>query len=367
MKLLYFSGSTLPSTYANAVHVMKMCAALAGLGHEVTLYAKAGKGGGDVFAHYGVAPGFKIIRSPDLNVPGLSGLIRSAFTLVRKEKADLIYGRDLWTMAAVAGGKTPIAFELHEIPGGKRQQALLRRILNASNLRQLVVITHGLKEDLIAFAPAFAAEKILVAADGADLPKAQIVAGLLEKVEGTDYQVGYGGSLYRGKGVELIVQIAILSPQTGFHIFGGPEHEKQKWLAQKIPANVRFYGHMAHGALAPRLAACDALIAPYMPTIHIGTGADISRWISPLKLFEYMALKKPILCSDLPVLREVMRDGENCLLVDPLQPQDWVVAIGRLKANAALATALGAAAYADLEVQYHWGRRAAKILDSIKH
>ncbi|MCC6598976.1 MAG: glycosyltransferase family 4 protein [Alphaproteobacteria bacterium] len=362
MKILYFSGSTLPSTYANAVHVMKMSAAFAVLGHAVTLYAKAGKNEQDVFSYYGVAPDFDVVRSPDISFPGLSGLIRTGFTLWRKRKADLIYGRDLWTMAAMAGRETPIAFELHEIPRSLFQRFLLRHILRGPNLKGLVVITEGLKTDLLTFMPDFPLEKILVAPDGADVPKHPVVSAPLEKIENTDFQIGYGGSLYKGKGVELILEIAALSPQTGFHVFGGPETEKEKWCALNPPVNVKFYGHIPHGQLKAHLAACNALIAPYMPAIHIGTGADIARWISPLKLFEYMAVKKPVLCADLPVLREIMQESQNALLADPLKPKMWVAAIEKLKNNPQMRQDLSDRAYSDLEAHYSWDRRAEKIL-----
>jgi glycosyltransferase involved in cell wall biosynthesis len=362
MKLLYFSGSTLPSGYANAVHVMKMCAALAGKGHEVTLYAKAGRDQGNVFEYYDVEPSFEIIRSSNIHIPALSGFLRSAHTLFYKKSADLIYGRDLWTMAAVADSSTPIAFELHEIPHAAFQKEMLRRILKAKNLKGLIVITQGLKADLLAFAPEFPSSKIRVAADGADLPTENTVPPPLEKITGTDFQVGYGGSLYKGKGIELIIQIAARAPHIGFHVFGGPEAEKQKWLAQKPPANIRFYGHIPHGGLTARLAACDALIAPYMPAIHIGTGADISRWISPLKLFEYMAVKKPIICSDLPVLREVMEHGRNALLIDPEIPERWVEAIEQLRGEPETRGKLALGAYQDLETRYSWDQRAKAIL-----
>ena len=45
MRIDYLSSSTIVSDRADAVHVMRMCAAMAGLGHRVTLHALAGGGG----------------------------------------------------------------------------------------------------------------------------------------------------------------------------------------------------------------------------------------------------------------------------------------------------------------------------------
>jgi glycosyltransferase involved in cell wall biosynthesis len=89
---------------------------------------------------------------------------------------------------------------------------------------------------------------------------------------------------------------------------------------------------------------------------------DISAWMSPLKLFEYMRRCKPIIASDLPVLREVLRDGENALLVAPTDPEAWRAAILRLLHDAGLRQALGKSARRDFREHYTWERRAEKVL-----
>ena len=65
------------------------------------------------------------------------------------------------------------------------------------------------------------------------------------------------------------------------------------------------------------MADCDILIAPYAAQVSHAGGGDIGRWMSPLKLFEYMAAERPVVTADLPVLREVVRDGETALLCPP--------------------------------------------------
>ena len=52
----------------------------------------------------------------------------------------------------------------------------------------------------------------------------------------------------------------------------------------------------------------------------VGGGTNLADWISPLKMFEYMAQGKAIVASDLPMLREVLRNGENALLCDSDDP-----------------------------------------------
>ncbi|RWN99146.1 glycosyltransferase family 4 protein [Mesorhizobium sp.] len=53
----------------------------------------------------------------------------------------------------------------------------------------------------------------------------------------------------------------------------------------------------------------------------------------PLKIFEYMAHGKPIVSSDLPVIREGLRDSVHSVLVAPDNRSDWVKALQRLREN----------------------------------
>jgi glycosyltransferase involved in cell wall biosynthesis len=83
---------------------------------------------------------------------------------------------------------------------------------------------------------------------------------------------------------------------------------------------------------------------------------------SPLKLFDYMAAGVPIVASDLPSLREVLRDGENALLVPPEDPAAVAKAIDRILGDPALARRLAARAREDASA-YTWDERAAQLLE----
>ncbi|MCD8568755.1 MAG: glycosyltransferase [Geovibrio sp.] len=82
--------------------------------------------------------------------------------------------------------------------------------------------------------------------------------------------------------------------------------------------------------------------------------------MSPLKIFEYMASKKPIICSDLPVLREVLNEN-NSILVQCDSTGEWVEAISRLK-DEQLRGKLAAKAYDDFSEHYTWLKRAESVL-----
>jgi glycosyltransferase involved in cell wall biosynthesis len=123
-------------------------------------------------------------------------------------------------------------------------------------------------------------------------------------------------------------------------------------------------GFIPNAELSSYHAACDAFLMPYQRRVAASSGGDIARYLSPMKLFEYMACGRPILCSDLPVLREVL-NSENAILLPPDNVDAWVNALQSLKGDTQRRLSLGAQARRDVE-GYTWERRAARILDGME-
>ena len=360
MKLFYLSGSTIPSTSANSVHVMKMCQAFAKQGADVTLFGKKGTDE-EPYGFYGVETNFELVRSMNLGVPVVGGAVRSAqtlFNLRRAGDADIAYGRDILLVLAAAKMGYDAMLELHQIPSTAREKKALKTLIKHETFKGLVVISKGLAEDVSEFLGT--QPRMLIAHDGADeVPETDPMPLGTAKAH-----IGYTGSLHPGKGVELIVEIAQTLPDMKFHIVGGNTDQIEDWKT-KAGENVVFHGHQPHKALPAYLAGFDIVLAPYQQKATIKSGADISRWISPLKLFEYMAAKKPILCSDLVVLHEVLKDGENAVLLPSDKPQAWVRAIEEVLSNATLKANLVENAYHDFKAHYTWDKRAENILKFI--
>ena len=75
----------------------------------------------------------------------------------------------------------------------------------------------------------------------------------------------------------------------------------------------------------------DIFLAPYSEKVSVfGNTGDTSRFMSPLKIFEYMSHKKPIIASDLTVIREVLSE-KNSILVKSDDVKSWVSSIKKLK------------------------------------
>ncbi len=143
-------------------------------------------------------------------------------------------------------------------------------------------------------------------------------------------------------------------------------------------ARVRFAGLVPQAVAPAYLAASDILVSPHVPN------QDGSRFFgSPTKLFEYMAMGKAIVASDLDQIGEVLRNslrptepgltaeraaGEGLLamLVEPGDDEALARALGLLAGNAPLRDALGRNARREALQTYTWRRHVGAILDRVR-
>ncbi len=90
------------------------------------------------------------------------------------------------------------------------------------------------------------------------------------------------------------------------------------------------------------------------------SGGNIANVASPMKLFEYMASGKAILCSDLPVLHEVLNTN-NAVFYPPDDLSALTGAFSRLLQDSQLRKNLGDQAHNDV-LKYSWDERMQTIL-----
>jgi glycosyltransferase involved in cell wall biosynthesis len=179
-------------------------------------------------------------------------------------------------------------------------------------------------------------------------------------------RLGYVGHLYAGRGVELLLRLAERRPDCELHVVGGSEADLERRRGALRPPNLIFHGFVPPARLAELYAGFDLLLMPYQERVTVAGGrSDTGRWMSPLKMFEYMAAGRPIVSSDLPVLREVLTHERNALLASPSDLDAWDAAVGRLLADPGLARRLGETARTDFLGHHTWDARAAAVLEGL--
>jgi len=372
MRISYVAGTALPSRVASAVNVMGMCRAFAAAGHEVTLYARGRPGDAPaIFAAYGMEPCFDLVlRAP----PGRRWAKNLLYPLlVAREMAarpspDLLYGRHAYALAvAAARCAAPLAYEAHALPLRRARRLAESWLFRHPRFALLVAISRPLAEDYAAHVPALAGRPVLVAHDGADPAPDPAPDDHPWPGRPGAPRLGYVGHLYPGKGMETVAALAAALPEAELHVFGGTEADLAAWRARCAgQPNLHLHGHVPHARVPALLARFDLLLAPPAPSVASAAGREIGRWMSPLKLFEYMAAGVPILASDIPALREILRDGETARLLPPGDAAAWAAAARALLADPAEAAALGDRARAAFLATYTWKARAELILARLR-
>lgn len=347
---------------------MKMCQAFAANGHEVTLYAHLDKNEKDIdaFNYYGVNKTFKIKPLINTKFPyfgHLNGLIMALKSKINK--ADMVIGRHPTGcyFSSLFGLKTYL--EVHEPvnKSGKLTHFLFKNMLRLRNFYKLIVITKPL-EQYYKNKYYKINKNIIVAPDGAD-PIPKNIKPVILKENGKLMKVGYVGHLYKGRGINIILALAGNCKWAEFHLIGGNTKDIDYWRNRiGYLDNVILHGFFPPSETQKFILAFDVLLAPYQNKLETASGANTVKWMSPLKLFEYMATGKPIICSDLPVLREVLAHEKNALLCKPSDVEDWKRNLGRLRDNHHLRQKLGKTAYKDFIIYYTWEARAKRLIDN---
>ncbi|MBF0624317.1 MAG: glycosyltransferase family 4 protein [Magnetococcales bacterium] len=279
-----------------------------------------------------------------------------------RRRVDLIFARNYAVAGPALDRGLAVLVETHSPPGADPEQRLLDERLDDPNLLGVVTISAALARRYRA--AGYPADRLLVAPDGVDLerfadPLDRTTARIRLGLDPRRPLAVYAGHLYAGRGIEEILVAARIRQDMDFLLVGGFPGDVKKWrdrAAGEGLGNVTLAGFVANASLPPYLWAADCLLMPY------GTGCPTADWMSPLKMFEYLAAGRVLVATDLPALREVLRHGENALLVPPDDGPALARALGEILAAPERAAALAAQGLADV-VPFSWDQRVARILE----
>lgn len=369
MKLLYFSNAILPSKYANSIHIMQMCMAFS-REVEVTLIAPLRLNNiiylinkGYIFKYYGVDPTFRLFFLPCLPKQlGFRIYTKLALWCLRRINPDFTYGRVLPIALGAAQNGFPVVYEAHN-PVPLEGEPSLYQLIKHTECRGIVLISEALRR--IYNEKYGSSEKYVVAHDGAtSLPLPADEWNI--PLRNGQIHAGYTGSLTKGRGIRVILGMARACVWADFHLVGGTPDQVYAYkelLKERKLDNVFFHGFQPPAKMAAFRSAMDVLLAPYQNTVTlVGNQGNTVHWMSPLKIFEYMSSGKPVLCSNLPVLHEIIEDGQTGLFCTPDSPEDWADNLTELKQNPVRAKAIGECARKKFLENYTWESRAHQLI-----
>ena len=306
----------------------------------------------------GYRPDFVYQRSSYMNFVGAELRLRRGIPFVCEFNGPLRWVGKHWDREFDLAGST-----------SERIETLT---LRAADL--IVVVSETVRD--LAIERGIAAEKILVNPNGVDtgIYKPDVDASGLRRSLGLDGKIvlGFIGTFGEWHGADKLaaayVKLRADRPDlaTRVHLLmigDGPTRARAQAIIEAGGARqaATFTGAVPQARGPIYLAAADVLVSPHVPN------PDGSRFFgSPTKLFEYMAMGRGIVASDLDQIGTILSHDKTAWLVKPGSVDDLATGLARLAEDRPLRERLGKTARDAVEAQYTWRAHVIHILAALE-
>jgi len=308
--------------------------------------------------------------------PGYIELLGSMQKAIRSIRPHLVHSHDTDTLlegwAASRSLRVPLIFDSHEdypamvqpiLPLLSKVTTLEERLL-VPGADHIIAATEGIGDKFRKMGVPVTV--VYNARPEEDLPQVDS-AGLdtLRKrftLSEDDFVVGFIGMVSSTRGLDVLIRSLPLTEDRGIKalIVGGPKEyvEELKDVAtdEKVSERVILSGPVPYKEVMNYYRLMDVGVVLFQPLPnHFVT--------APNKLFEYMSCHIPMLMSDFPEYRRILKDElEAALFCDPEDPKDVARAINRLRSDPQLVKRITKNATRLEELHYTWEIQAEKLL-----
>jgi glycosyltransferase involved in cell wall biosynthesis len=339
----------------------KECKSLASAGHDVGLVA--------VHERAEIIDGVKIV--PVARAEGrLDRMLRvgwRVYRAARRERADVYHFHDpelLWVGVLLKLGGATVIYDVHEdvpkqimgkhwIPGWARP-LISRAVAIVEQVGARIV------DGIVAATPSIAAKfpphKTAVVQNFPEASFARADDAQRPFSERSDAFV-YAGGLMEIQGVREMATAFALLPEGMTGTVAGtfyPATLEAEIAALPGWTRVRYLHQVPRAEVVQAMRDARAGLVLNHPTVNY-----IDAY--PTKMFEYMALGLPVVCSNFPLWTEIVRGADCGVAVDPRDPEAIAAAITALGDDPELARRLGENGRRAIAERFNWEAEVAKL------
>jgi len=176
----------------------------------------------------------------------------------------------------------------------------------------------------------------------------------------------YVGTLAAWQGIATLIEampiILAAFPETQLHLVGPAKSRQQKGLlklATKLGLSqeeIRFVGPVPPDEIPEQLSAASVCLAPLAYNDR-----NVTQGCCPIKVLEYAAAARPIVASDLPVVRELLGERET-LFFQPGDAIDLARQVVALLSDPEAGQSMGKRAARRVRQYFTWERAGSQLL-----
>jgi len=313
------------------------------------------------------------------------------FKILKKGEYDVVFHRmEKWSVIPIVLFrifKKPVVLEINadiraeldSLNANKIAQLLfpIGEYLQVRLASKIVVVSEGIGKSLIKNTPSVAS-KTFVIENGANtevyFPRDRDQACATLGLDPAHKYVTFSGSFQPWQGLDTLVDSirAVLEaiPQARFLIIGdGRQREvvEQRIKTKDLESAVTLTGWLQPDTLAQYLAASDVCVAPYSLLAALEPAVAENDWqsslmkCSPLKIYTYMAMGKPVIAGGFQDGGERLVQWDTGLAFKPGSAPELAAAITKILDDEKLRDRLGANAAERLKKHHTWAEVAEKI------
>jgi len=290
---------------------------------------------------------------------------------------DVVHFRNIWDGLLIAQNKKRFGyktlFEVNGLPSIELkyhypglEPALLTKIkeqeIATLHLSDAIICPSNVTRDYIA-SLGLSRSRVTVIPNG--VSPSDFSASPLPSRDGRVPILLYIGTLADWQGLEVVIKALpkILEKQpVQLRIVGRGRSRQRKFLSKQIrklgvEGSVIIEPARPHHEIPALIAESDICIAP------LGLNdRNVTQGACPIKVLEYMASARPLIASNMPIVRELVREDMDALLFSPSDPEDLARQVLALLNDLELSQRLAASASERALTKFTWHAAQKKLL-----